>query len=188
MLEHFGPEAPIKLNQYAIQIEDAMLQSLQHQEAQAQELARQAAYIADVQDVLDAAADERAALRRVLTEPEILSDYVEQFFGPNGPYPTQTPGEQARASMQEGLVQPTGPLLPHPRQDDVSMGRVAQAQPFQRPQVPPMPAPAANPQGNPSSFWSSFSRTMDVRPQMAYQLLDQASPDVLRSKVLFVEG
>ena len=34
----------------------------------------------------------------MLTNPDVLADYVNDFFGPEGPYPTETPEETALVS------------------------------------------------------------------------------------------
>ena len=43
--------------------------------------------------MLEAAGEERAAMNLMLTDPDVLADYVNDFFGPEGPYPTETPEE-----------------------------------------------------------------------------------------------
>lgn len=87
VLSHFGPEAPFKLNTYACQVEDALLEALKKQQQQAQEIAAQREYIGRVQEVLQAAAQERDAIQKILTDPDQLLDYVSSFFGPQGPCP-----------------------------------------------------------------------------------------------------
>lgn len=191
ILQHFGPEAPAKLNLYATKVEDALMQALGHQKNQAGIIAKQQEYISRVQNVLKAASTERKAMMKVLSDPTELSTYVNGFFGPDGPHPVQTPGEQARAALQQGMIQPTGPLMAAgagQSQGQPQGQPTAEQQGFRRPQMP-MPTPGAQ-QGNvsPQSVWNSFSRAMDVDPTKAWMLLDQASPDALRSKVLMVEG
>ncbi|KAF0653690.1 hypothetical protein L107_08868 [Cyanobium sp. Copco_Reservoir_LC18] len=73
VIQHFGPEAPVKLNTYACAMEDALLESLERQKALHQELM--------------AAHAEREQLRSTLTDPERLIAYVSRFFGPEGPCP-----------------------------------------------------------------------------------------------------
>jgi len=43
--------------------------------------------------MLEVAGEERAAMNLMLTNPDVLADYVNGFFGPEGPYPTETPDE-----------------------------------------------------------------------------------------------
>ena len=81
VLEHFGAEAPSLLNQYACAVEDALIEQVQR--GQSQSL------------MLEAAGEERAAMNLMLTDPDVLADYVNDFFGPNGPYPTETAEETA---------------------------------------------------------------------------------------------
>lgn len=73
VLQHFGPEAPVKLNTYACAMEDALLESLAHQRS--------------LQQQLIAAHDELEQLRATLTDPDRLIAYVSRFFGPEGPCP-----------------------------------------------------------------------------------------------------
>lgn len=101
VLSHFGPEAPFKLNTYACQVEDALMKALKKQQQQAQEIAVQRESIGRVQEVLQAAAQERDALQRILTDPDQLLDYVSRFFGPQGPCPggaviSSSPGTSGR--------------------------------------------------------------------------------------------
>ena len=53
--------------------------------------------------MLHAAGEERAAMNLMLTDPDVLADYVNDFYGPNGPYPTET-AEEAAASQQEAYA------------------------------------------------------------------------------------
>ena len=186
VLSHFGSEAPVKLNQYACQVEDALLESLQHQQQQAIAIQQQHEYIERVQEVLAAATADREAMLQVMTDPDTLSDYTTKFFGPEGPYPIETPAEQAQRSLQEGMVREGEPLMP--RSGNPRMDAMAQPQ-FQRPQMP-MPNPSSGGQrlaGN-GNVWGQFSQLMDTNPADAWKVLSQAAPDDLRSKILFMEG
>lgn len=82
VLEHFGAEAPQLLNTYACAVEDALIEQVQR--GQSQSL------------MLEAAGEERAAMNLMLTDPDVLADYVNDFFGPEGPYPTPTEAEAAQ--------------------------------------------------------------------------------------------
>jgi hypothetical protein len=193
VLSHFGSEAPVKLNQYACQVEDALLESLQHQQQQAIAIQQQHEYIERVQEVLAAATADREAMLQVMTDPDVLSDYTKNFFGPNGPYPVMTPAEQAQQALRDGMVTDGAPLMPragNPRMDVSSeLQAQAQAQQFQRPQMP-MPNPSSGGQrlaGN-GNVWGQFSQLMDVAPQDAWKVLSQAQPEDVRSKILFMEG
>mgnify|MGYP000732931814 CR=1 FL=1 len=59
---------------------------------------------------------------------------------------------------------------------------------YQRPQME-MPAPdvqASN--GGGDEFWATFSALSERNPAAAWQMLSQATPEALRSKVLVSEG
>ena len=188
MLSHFGAEAPVKLNQYACQVEDALLQALQHQQQQSIAIQQQHEYIENVQAVLAAATADREAMLQIITDPDTLSDYTTRFFGPDGPYPIQTPAEQAQQALQDGLIQQGQTLMPYagnPRMDATQ-----QVQQFQRPQMP-MPNPSAGGGqrlAGAGNVWGQFSQLMDVAPQDAWKVLSQADPEAVRSKILFMEG
>ena len=55
--------------------------------------------------ILNAAGEERAAMNVMLTDPDVLADYVNDFFGPEGPYPTMTAEEEAAAGQQAAREQ-----------------------------------------------------------------------------------
>lgn len=73
VFQHFGPEAPVKLNTYACAMEDALLESLERQKTLHQQLM--------------AAHDELEQLQATLTDPDRLIAYVSRFFGHEGPCP-----------------------------------------------------------------------------------------------------
>ena len=189
VLDHFGAEAPAKLNQYSCSVEDALFESLTHQKNQAEMLGEYAEYVKNILELLPAIEVERESYRTLLTDPSALSSYVSEFFGPNGPHPVQLPGEQARQALIDGLVQPTGPMMPNgaPEAFQVPQAQQAQAQQQARPQMY-MPAP-----GNDSApmraedAWQAFGMAADTRPDQAWQILDQMTPEQLRAKILFAE-
>jgi hypothetical protein len=214
VLSYFGPEAPHKLNTYAVSIENALLESLEHQQRQAGQLQELGAWVQDALSVLQAASIEREAMSAILTNPDQLSDYVTKAFGPEGPWPTQTPGEQARASLEAGLVTPdttrlvasgeadpfmnpefarawsqaTGaPQAPAYPQAQVQDPRFAGAPAGYRPALP-MPNPNGAPAANPGDVFNAFRRAMAESPQTAWMVLDAAGPDVLRTKVIAVDS
>lgn len=189
MLSYFGAEAPYKLNTYACQVEDALLQALQQQHDQAAALSQQHAYIEQVQQVLAAATADRESMIAILTEPDQLSDYTKRFFSAEGPYPVQTPAEEAQARLAAGMVGMDGPIVPpagNPRMDVTTQAAPPQ---FQRPQMP-MPTPTGGGQrlAGSGDVWGQFSTLMDVAPQDAWKVLSQAGPDDVRGKILFMEG
>lgn len=111
VLQYFGPEAPAKLNAYANSIEDALLESLNTQGQQATALQEHIEWATKVVAILEAAELEREGFIRILTVPDLLAQYTEAFFSEDGPAPVQTPGDQARAALAQGLVQPDGNRL-----------------------------------------------------------------------------
>jgi hypothetical protein len=68
VLEHFGAEAPGLLNQYACAVEDALIEQVQRGNS--------------LNTMLGAAGEERAAMNVMLTDPDVLADYVNEFYGP----------------------------------------------------------------------------------------------------------
>jgi len=149
--------------------------------------------------VIGAAAEDNAAYHVMLTNPEMLSSYVNEFFGPEGPYPTELARDRLAAEVTAGeqRFQPqTAPQAPTPSQAPAPQAQVApqapapqapapQAPEFQRPQFD-MPAPGV--QAGSDDFWSAFSNMSDSNPAEAWKVLTSASPDALRSKVLVSEA
>ena len=84
VLEHFGAEAPALLNHYACAVEDALIEQVGRN--------------GTMNLMLDAASEERAAMNIMLTNPDVLADYVNGFFGAQGPYPTLTASEKAQVA------------------------------------------------------------------------------------------
>ena len=164
VLEHFGAEAPALLNQYACAVEDALIEQVQR--GQSQSL------------MLEAAGEERAAMNLMLTDPDVLADYVNEFYGPNGPYPTETPQEEHARLEQEARSQFEAELQ--------AQAQAGVPQNFQRPEMA-MPTPGR--QQNPANdFWNGFGQMMDNNPENAWKYLAQAGPAALQTKMLVQEG
>ena len=161
VLQHFGAEAPALLNTYACAVEDALIEQVQR--ANDQSL------------VLEAAGEERAAMNVMLTNPDVLADYVNEFFGPEGPYPTPTAAEQAEINAAAQRQQLEAEI-----QQQQQAGVPAA---FQRP-VMDMPAPERQAQSGAGDFWGGFSELMDSNPEQAWQFLSQAPQSALQSKLL----
>ena len=160
VLEHFGAEAPALLNQYACAVEDALIEQVQRGNSMVH--------------TLEAAAEERGAMNVMLTNPDVLADYVNDFFGPNGPYPTETPDETAAREQYEARAQFEAEI------EAQEQGRVPQQ--FQRPvQEMPTPGRSAN---QAQDFWGSFSDMMDSSPENAWKYLSQAPQGALQAKAL----
>jgi len=160
VLEHFGAEAPALLNQYACAVEDALIEQVQRGNSMVH--------------TLEAAAEERGAMNLMLTNPDVLADYVNDFFGPNGPYPTETPDETAAREQYEARAQFEAEI------EAQEMGRVPQQ--FQRP-VQEMPTPGRS-ASQAQDFWGSFSEMMDSSPENAWKYLSQAPQGALQAKAL----
>lgn len=160
VLEHFGAEAPQLLNTYACAVEDALIEQVQR--GQSMSL------------MLEAAGEERSAMNLMLTNPDVLADYVNDFFGPEGPYPTETPDETSARQEQEARAAFEQEIIAQ------EQGRVPES--FQRPEME-MPTPGR--QVNVANdFWGGFSQLMDQSPEQAWQYLSQAPQGALSAKML----
>ena len=124
--------------------------------------------------LLKAAGEERGAMNLMLTNPDVLADYVNEFFGPNGPYPTMTNEEKQQAAAQQRRAQY--------EQEMAAYERNAVPGNFQRPQMDmPTPGRAAQAAGN---FWNGFGQVMDNNPENAWKYLAQAPQGALQTKML----
>ena len=160
VLEHFGAEAPTLLNTYACAVEDALIEQVQR--GQSMSL------------MLEAAGEERAAMNLMLTDPDVLADYVNDFYGPNGPYPTPTESEAREIAQYQARAQFEAEI------EAQEQGRVPQS--FARPEMD-MPTPGR--QVNVANdFWGGFSQMMDQNPEQAWQYLSQAPQGALSAKML----
>ena len=161
VLEHFGAEAPVLLNKYACAVEDALIEQVQRGQ--------------HLNLLLQAAGEERSAMNLMLTNPDVLADYVNEFFGPNGPYPTETPQETYEREQWEAQQQFEQDIYNQENNYQVPAN-------FQRPQ---MEMPARNAAANPANaFWGDFSEIMDNNPEDAWKYLAQAGPQALQTKLL----
>jgi hypothetical protein len=171
VLQHFGAEAPALLNRYACVVEDALLAQAQQTAQTMQQLQTIQEQLQNSHTVIQAAAEDNAAYHTLLTNPDTLAEYVNEFFGPEGPYPTELPQDRLAAEVSA---------------NERRFAPVTAA--YQRPQME-MPAPdvqATN--GGGDDFWATFSAISERNPAAAWQMLSQASPEALRSKVLVSEG
>jgi len=161
VLEHFGAEAPALLNQYSCAVEDALIEQVQRGNS--------------LNLMLGAAGEERAAMNIMLTDPDVLADYVNDFYGPNGPYPTET-AEELAASQQEAYRAQFEAEIEAQARNDVPPN-------FQRPQME-MPDRGQSAQSQAGNFWGDFSQLMDQNPENAWQYLAQAPQGALQAKML----
>jgi hypothetical protein len=160
VLEHFGAEAPSLLNTYACAVEDALIEQVQRGNS--------------MHHMLQATNEERTAMNTMLTNPDVLAEYVNDFFGPSGPYPTETVEETQVREQSEARAQFEAEIQAQ------EQGRVPQQ--FQRPEMNmPTPGKQVN-QAN--DFWGSFSQMMDNNPEQAWQYLSQAPQSALQGKAL----
>ncbi|HCA36581.1 MAG TPA: hypothetical protein DEP13_08075 [Gammaproteobacteria bacterium] len=124
------------------------------------------------QKVIAAAAEDNAAYHVMLTNPDMLAAYVDDFFGPQGPYPVETSEDRLREEVNA---------------NDARFASSQQAPAYQRPELD-MPQPGVQASSRPDDFWSDFSTLSERNPQLAWQMLAKAGPEALRSKVLISEG
>ena len=128
--------------------------------------------------MLQATNEERTAMNTMLTNPDVLAEYVNDFFGPNGPYPTETTEETQVRQQTEARQQFEAEIQ---AQEE---NRVPQQ--FQRPEMEmPTPGKQVN-QAN--DFWGSFSQMMDNNPEQAWQYLSQAPQSALQAKALIQDS
>jgi hypothetical protein len=152
-------------------VEDALLSQARQTAEVAQQLQTIQEQLQNSHTVIQAAAEDNAAYHTMMTNPDMLSDYVNEFFGPGGPYPVELPQDRlaAEVAVNERRFAPA-PAAPA----------------YQRPQLD-MPAPDVQAGGG-DDFWAAFSQLSERNPAAAWQMLSQASPEALRSKVLVSEG
>lgn len=155
-------------------MEDALLAQAQ-QTAETMQMVEQLGISLDAaKKVIDAAAEDNAAYHVMLTNPDMLSAYVNDFFGADGPYPVETAEDRlaAEVAMNEARFRPQA---------------APQPQAYQRPQMD-IPTPGTQASAGNDDFWANFSALSERNPSAAWQMLAQAGPDALRSKVLVSEG
>jgi hypothetical protein len=151
----YGVEAPAILNNYALQLEN-MLDSAVSWGTEAKGLIEQYAEFAVNER------QENQAYNQILTNPDILSDYTLQFFGPEGPYPVyESEAELATPGYPTEMVDPNAGYLPAP--------------------------PSASAPQQPENFWGNFKQQMDMDPSQAWRILNQAQPQVVANKLFVME-
>jgi len=129
--------------------------------------------------MLDAAGEERNAMNIMLTNPDVLAEYVNDFFGPEGPYPTETSEETAQRQQLEAQQQF--------EQEIQAQEQRLVPENFQRPTMD-MPTPGQRQGSDAANFWGDFSQMMDNNPENAWQYLAQAPQGALQAKMLVQEG
>lgn len=167
VLNHFGTEAPALLNRYACTVEDALLQQAQQSTEALQQLQQLTQNLQQMELVLNATVEDNKAYNLLTTEPELLADYVNEFFGPDGPAPVELPQDRLAADVAAAGYAPAAQPQP---------------QAYQRPQMD-MPAPGGQ-AGSAGDFWATFQEVSRNQPDQAWRLLAQAPADALRARVL----
>ena len=169
VINHFGPDAPAALNNYAVAIEDSLVQTNdQLNEA-----------VALLQEI----SQEHKAYEQILTDPDVLADYTCEFFGENGPYPVEDDQPTGQVVGNQGITAQQQAAALQQQQ-----AAAAQAdQRFARPQMPVPPQPQAP--ENTGDFWNNFGSLADKDPANAWRYLNQAqqTPDIFRNKMLVME-
>ena len=168
VINHFGADAPAVLNNYAVQIEDALVKT----NSQLQEAV----------GLLKEIQAEHQSYETILTDPDVLADYTCEFFGENGPYPVEDPAGQVVGNPGITPQQQAAAL-----QQQQAAAAQQQGQQFARPQMPVPPQPQA--QENTGDFWNNFGTLTDKDPANAWRYLNQAqqTPDIFRNKMLVME-
>jgi len=176
VIDAYGWDAPAILNNYGLQLE-AMLDSAVAWGGKAQEVLHRFADFSVNEhqenlvsrELLHRYADfsvaehqENLAYNEILTNPDVLSDYTLKFFGPEGPYPVYEDESQleTRGYPTTSAYQTLGQF--------------------------PAPPAASAPQ-QPENFWGSFKQQMDMNPESAWRLLNQAQPQVVANKLFVME-
>ena len=151
----YGVEAPAILNNYALQLE-GMLDSAVAWGTQAKGLIEgYAAFSVNEHQ-------ENLAYNEILTNPDVLSDYTLQFFGPEGPCPVyENEAELETPGYRTAPVDAMNTYMPAP--------------------------PSATAPQRPENFWGSFKQQMDMDPANAWRLLNQAQPQVVANKLFVME-
>jgi hypothetical protein len=155
VVSNYGWNAPAILNQYALNLE-GMLDSAVAWGQQAQGLLTGYAGFAVNEH------QENLAYNEILTNPDVLSDYTLQFFGPEGPCPVyESETELETPGYRTAPIDSVNPYMPAP--------------------------PSATAPQRPENFWGSFKQQMDIDPANAWRLLNQAQPQVVANKLFVME-
>lgn len=114
--------------------------------------------------------EDNEAANLLMTDPDLLSDYVNEFFGPGGPYPEELPEDRLAADVASYGDQGYQPPMPRTQAEPVG---------YQRPQFD-MPAPG----GQGGFAGDVFAQLDQVPPHERWKVLATAPAQALRSKAL----
>lgn len=109
VIDHFGADAPAVLNDYACNVEDALIARYQQ--------------LSEAVQLLEELAQEHQAYEKILTDPDVLADYTCEFFGENGPYPVRDEQKAYQQAYSEpeyyapNLERASMPVPPSPQLD-----------------------------------------------------------------------
>lgn len=147
-------------------MEDALLAQAQQSTQALEQLQQLSGSISQLELALNATLEDNQAYNLMTTDPQLLAEYTNEFFGPNGPYPVETAQDRLAADVAaaEGGMQA-----------------------YQRPQLQ-IPAPAPQAGGGISGFWDAFEEVQRRQPDQVWRVLAQATPDVLRQKLLISDA
>ena len=158
VINHFGPDAPAALNNYAVAVEDSLVETNKQ--------------LNEAVSLLQEINEEHKAYEKILTDPDVLADYTCEFFGENGPYPVEE--ENAAPAAPTFAGQP----IQNPQ---------VQAQAPVRPEMPVPPQPQAPADAGDfwKDFGGAADR--DPQNAWRYLNAAQQNPEVFRQKLLVME-
>lgn len=174
VLEHFGPEAPALLNEYATTVEQALIAQANQTVDALTELTQANEVIDEAQLAVSRLMDDNAAYQELCTNEELLAEYVNTVMGPGGPFEQILPEDQLAADVASYGNRGTQRIESYQRPS------FAMSQPQSQ-----GGAEAMN--EDPSTFWDEFAVLRRANPSQAYRMLSMATPQQLVSRPLVYE-
>lgn len=117
VIDHFGADCPVILNDYSCKIEDALIVTNNQ--------------LIHAVNLLKELSAEHKAYETILTDPDVLADYTCEFFGESGPYPVPDESVSYSRPVGQQFVNPTvapqyqRPDMPVPPQPQQTQGNPA---------------------------------------------------------------
>lgn len=193
VLQHFGAEAPAILNRYSCAMEDALIAQCRQTVDAMDQMQTMAEGVGQLEMLLNAAVEDNKAANTLLTDPDHLANYVNDFFGPEGPYPVETSRDRLAADLaangylpqeQEAQYQEyQGEPEYSEYEEEGEEVEQAAAMQYRRPTIDmPDPGVQATRMGDARQFWENFHVIARQRPELTYQMLDQAPPEFYRTR------